>query len=369
MGKVKSNSSLITSDKLAEKRLKKYSRMGLESQVSIPFILNELHNYIASSSNTFFWLDDNFQVKNIYDERPFAEGKASLIENFISNLFQNNENPWQVVTSRYRKAVGLETIENQAINREKRSYTKPNDQVNIDATKGVLLPIWGDDCCHGVLILYRNDELEKFSDKEIKAINHLLDIFIQAFNRPQSIETKFVTSNNERDLAVVIAGQNGEIKSMSEHASAFIHAANNPRITNRKARKVKEIKLPKQVLDLCKNIDGPNSNLWHHANRWGEFTFRKHRVNNFPCSNEENLLSITIERDIPVQQFLTEKLEAHDLSPREHQIGLWIALGFKMKDIATLLHVSENTVITHRQNLYRKMNINNRGELISQLLL
>ncbi len=55
---------------------------------------------------------------------------------------------------------------------------------------------------------------------------------------------------------------------------------------------------------------------------------------------------------------------AAPLSKREAEVLKKIAQGYSSKDIAKLLFISENTVETHRRNLFAKLQANNVADLI-----
>ncbi|MBK7981284.1 MAG: response regulator transcription factor [Ignavibacteriae bacterium] len=52
------------------------------------------------------------------------------------------------------------------------------------------------------------------------------------------------------------------------------------------------------------------------------------------------------------------------LSGREKEILEHIVLGKKNKEIAKIFFISENTVLTHRRNIMKKMNVKSTPELI-----
>lgn len=53
-----------------------------------------------------------------------------------------------------------------------------------------------------------------------------------------------------------------------------------------------------------------------------------------------------------------------DLSKAEKAIVRLIAQGFTTKEIASKKFLSVHTIVTHRKNIYRKLNINNSSELL-----
>ncbi len=63
----------------------------------------------------------------------------------------------------------------------------------------------------------------------------------------------------------------------------------------------------------------------------------------------------------------SQKLLSDDVSNRERDIIRLLALDYSSKDIAEKLHISSNTVDTHRRNILKKLKISSTGELIGML--
>lgn len=90
---------------------------------------------------------------------------------------------------------------------------------------------------------------------------------------------------------------------------------------------------------------------------------------------ENTLEIVTAYRDISENPELIDSLkhlivifskqEKHlqQLSSRESQILNLIGLGFKSREIALMLEISEATVSTHRKNMIKKLNISGMGQL------
>ncbi|MDR1725621.1 MAG: LuxR C-terminal-related transcriptional regulator [Bacteroidales bacterium] len=62
--------------------------------------------------------------------------------------------------------------------------------------------------------------------------------------------------------------------------------------------------------------------------------------------------------------FTKEQTDSFDLSAREKDIVVAITEGLTNKEIATKLHISINTVMTHRKNISAKLNIHSPAGLI-----
>jgi DNA-binding CsgD family transcriptional regulator len=56
------------------------------------------------------------------------------------------------------------------------------------------------------------------------------------------------------------------------------------------------------------------------------------------------------------------------LTEREHEVALMLARGLPTKTVSRLLHISPQTEIVHRRNIYRKLRISSQVELLSYCL-
>jgi DNA-binding NarL/FixJ family response regulator len=82
--------------------------------------------------------------------------------------------------------------------------------------------------------------------------------------------------------------------------------------------------------------------------------------------NQGSFVSPTINRALIEQAFSSKKYEDM-LTARELQIANGIVEGLSYKLIAQQYHISLDTVRIYIKRVYRKLNINSKGELIAQL--
>ena len=93
------------------------------------------------------------------------------------------------------------------------------------------------------------------------------------------------------------------------------------------------------------------SDLWHT-----ELDFADH------CAIEDEILRPALTHILPAQQpnILQEN---ETLSERERDVLIQIVKGLSNKEIADVLCISVHTVITHRKNITRKLNIHSTAGL------
>jgi DNA-binding CsgD family transcriptional regulator len=61
-------------------------------------------------------------------------------------------------------------------------------------------------------------------------------------------------------------------------------------------------------------------------------------------------------------------LAKESLTEREHEVALLLARGLPTKTVSKLLHISPQTEVVHRRNIYRKLAISSQVELLSYCL-
>ena len=67
-----------------------------------------------------------------------------------------------------------------------------------------------------------------------------------------------------------------------------------------------------------------------------------------------------------IQYFAPEKKSEEGLTPRQQQIVQALKDGDSYKMIADKFHISPHTVADHIKNIYRKLHVNSKGELLSK---
>lgn len=79
-------------------------------------------------------------------------------------------------------------------------------------------------------------------------------------------------------------------------------------------------------------------------------------------SNEQS--AIDASHKTSRHETLAALAQAHHLTPREVDVATLVLQGHSMKTVAKLLYISDGTVQTHMKNLYRKLDLHSKQELI-----
>ncbi len=81
--------------------------------------------------------------------------------------------------------------------------------------------------------------------------------------------------------------------------------------------------------------------------------------------SEESLLNIMIGRKLDGIKSLDSLLKEYGITKREKEIIQFLVKGYSNKEISNRLYISVNTVKTHIENIYQKLNINQRIDLVN----
>lgn len=102
-------------------------------------------------------------------------------------------------------------------------------------------------------------------------------------------------------------------------------------------------------------------------NRYGTFYLRGY-VLDAGGGAMAGMYAVQIERRVPLAQRLFASAAFLDLTARERDVCLHLARGAATDDIARALGLKASTVVTHTRNIYDRLSINQRAQLVPALL-
>ena len=71
-----------------------------------------------------------------------------------------------------------------------------------------------------------------------------------------------------------------------------------------------------------------------------------------------------VKIEIPLDLNVTNDIRIKSLTPRENELFLLLLEGYTLKESANLLNIKYSTANTHINNIYKKLSVKSRAELI-----
>ena len=147
-----------------------------------------------------------------------------------------------------------------------------------------------------------------------------------------------------------------EIRTHIEHENAGLyeeHEHDDQRITDKLAE-IKNLIIKYYPMPSSNQLISVMSDLWHT-----ELDFADH------CAIEDDILRPLLTQSSVSESSKSRILKSanEQLSDREKDILVQIVKGLSNKEIADVLFISPHTVITHRKNITRKLNIHSTAGL------
>lgn len=224
-----------------------------------------------------------------------------------------------------------------------------------------------------ILVINRAVGEPDFSSEEIRVLETLCPFLSTAINHP------LVDSGNhwaDAEQGLLLFDRFGVLHSLDANAEKILEYALERRAQARHGlampfREPWLKSLLKTLVDRLDAIRGNDPNATPAVirlyNYWGQFEFRGYFME-ARYRDHQLLYAANIFRLTPLPLRLAHGVRKQDLSLRESQVALSISLGETHKQIADKLHISERTVIGHSQQIYDKLSIANRMELLALLI-
>ncbi len=362
-------------DKKAIASIRRLSCLGLGRQIAVPAILGELHALIPSYSNQFFWAGPNQELANLYDEGDVILPVLPLyVEEFHNKREREIVFTFAETMRRSRRSEVMRYRE-KTLKVDEKQFEKHDFYNLVMRPTGIhdvlQLTVTEHGRSVGLLHIGRASRDPEFSERDRRLLLAIAPFFAHA-QMPSCADERMVESE---DRGLIIAAQDGKIEYLSPQAGRLLALAQHEVLWSRGVSLPEPgAALPPEVMRLCHDLvrifedKTPSSvPVCRLANAWGLFTFRAYWLDRAGEEREAGLIGIAIERLEPLALKFWRHAEKLPLSGREIEVCLPLALGKSRAEIAGRLGVSENTAINHCRNIYAKLGIQSRAELVDKL--
>lgn len=366
-------------DRKKENYIKQLCSLGLESRVFVPELLRALRELVPFPQGAFIWVDKHLNSVDFYAEWELP-GREILEDIYYSEFLQTGRLAEVFHDTAYIRSLPPVTRQEQSIKLSKCDYLK-HDYYHLIARPSqthhcfrVRLEEGGKPLAE--LSLNRPPGDPDFSQKDEQALARITPFIAHALAREGLNGDSAGPWVDSEDTGFIIFGKDGKIRHRSPSADNLLACAVQPArsppstaLRYRPQQRITEllVRLSQSLENIFQGRSDSLPPVLHHCNSWGRFIFRAYWL--VPCQQDDNaLIGVTLQRQIPLQLRLLERLRDSPLSARERQLCLLLARGGTYADIARALCLSERTVITHSQNIFAKLQAENRTEFTSKLL-
>lgn len=373
---------------LALAHFKQLCCLGLPGQQVMPTLLAALHEVVPSYANYFFWIDAHGKLSNVLFEN--LDEVVNLMPLYLGEFADTRER--EVVSSAaesLRTRRGVWTV-SESLKVDRRTYHRHDFYQLLMRPSGFHDGLRAAVCDGarplGIMGLGRKEAEVGFTRRDMRMLAALLPFLGHALTVPADTSVHYTEGQDE---GMLIVDESSRICYQSAQARKLIFYATHPRVDGSTLSSLagKEA-LRSGLAMLVQRLKASTAAsadiearppVWRHGNHWGEFVFRAYWMDAAGAAGYSDvgdaapepggMIAISVRHNEPVALKLQRELQDQPLSPRQQEVGLWLAQGASFPQIAKQLGLSKRTVENHANNIYTKLNVTNRVELAGKLLL
>lgn len=356
----------------------------------MPALLQALHDVVPSYTNSFMWVDERGGTRRTLVENPdevepvlplYFNGRAARYETEVRFTCSEMMGGRQGVYS-----------QEQVLKVDHRAYRRHAFYNEIMRPTGnhqsLCFVVRKDDGPLGMGMVSRTLGERGFKTSEKRELQALLPYIAHALEVP---DDRSVPLSGADDEGFLLVDRRAVIRYMSPVARRLVCLARDPVFSDnvfyfpggermlRKGLAGLVRKLLDASHDSCHNGAPP---VWRHRNAWGGYVFRAQWLEGggdrethcaaglselVSSEDPDRLIGVTVRYQEPLSLKLLRRLQRFSLSPRQREVGLWLAQGASLREISARLHISERTVGAHARALYDKLGVHNRAQLVNKL--
>ena len=363
----------ISVNNKAEAKIRQLCSLGLKSNEVMPKLLKLIHQCIPAYANAYCWVDKSGNLFDLYDERLISHRLLpTYLEDYPVELERQVFDGW-ASTFHHRNTVDMDRLW-KVDRKEFKRHSFYNDLFrHIGYHHGLHRPIRKNGKYHGYFQLHRSSSDGPFSNADCLALDRIARHVEYSISVPSSEPCSGfrVTSG----IGLVIVELSGEILHFSGLAERLLLLAGCGKAECR-ARchnfsSCSSSPLVKLIIERLlgmatgKDVEQPSFNV---VNKWGTFRLIGYFMKPVEEGPSAPLAIIEIQHLEPSMLALLEKLEDQKLTDRQKDVSLLIGKGQSYQEIADTLGIAVSTVISHKKDVFRKLEIRHRHELVEQVL-
>ncbi|VTU21465.1 helix-turn-helix transcriptional regulator [Variovorax sp. RA8] len=356
----------LTRVREAAVRIRQLSCLDVTGPHLAPLLLRELRGVLAFDTGGYFHPGADGRLESFME----APDIQAMVPIYLDERLQRDE---RRVARSYEQAARTEIgpqVRDQLIKVPWAEFQR-SDYNNV-----LLRPVGLHDCVSlmprhadgrpvGSIKLYRRTTLLDFRSDELHEFARLERFLAVALTPPEG-----TAASHEMDAQgteMLVATPEGRLLWMSAQGAALMAAAFGSH-WRPSGQLPDSLKLVLQRLAWVRSghnaSDAPRLEI---RNAHGLFTIRGCSLH-AAAAGEPEVVGIQITLHVHRALRLLQALRLLSLSPRQSEIGFWLARGLSEPEIAQRMKLSLHTVVYHRRQLHDRLGTRNRKELLARLL-
>lgn len=347
-------------------RIYQLSHLGLPSQLFITVLLAELHRLLPSYSNSYIWMNDHGQISHFFDECHNLQFGAAFNDPVHADLVESLSS-WLMKLSDISESQDY-FFEDPALSSIFNELMLPSGYLN-----SLFLPVRSgrDGRCIGVMMLHRKHRGQQFTSQEKALCQSVLPLLIYGLNHAGSRSSAF-TDGWQQGLLII--DRHARLQHASNRGKILLSLALShqpyqhhlPILAN--LQYITDIdNLIKQLFKDDQKRDSHNDMMLYIDSAWGSFCLTGFLIHD--CEGQRApQIGINIRWQVPFLLKLFHAIPNLNLTLRQQSVALFYASGCPTKVMACKLELSIYTVKEHIRNIFERLQVRSRAELIEKLL-
>lgn len=343
--------------------------LGFSGQQLVPSLLKSLRRLIGADSAAFFWVDVSGHMTDLYAERVLPSPATRL---YFERYYDADGSSFR--DSLVRRLRSREDVCVVTPSREHERSEFYNDIYRPLGAHHVMYGIVREQArAIGQLSLYRPKAAQPFSSPEraeLASVMRYLAHGLSGAPLRNDTATRFIDSGDD---AVILIDGRGEIHTMSAAARRLLALATQAGVRRRDVgdnATAGRSMLHELVGRLRSSLDVDDARppCVSVVNAWGRFVLRAYFTADEAGAGERALFAIRIARQEPLLLRFVTALDRLELSPQQREVAVGLADGLSNPELAARMGITVNTVASHVKQLFEKLDIHERSDVVTTVL-
>lgn len=346
-------------------RLQLLGLLELSKRSYAKAFLHEIHQYIDSVSNSFIWCDHRGMPSQLLDESATYILTQKIAKHLLHNEIELINFYYENKASFHSKIFDTQS-ENFSVYRLKRHYQKIFFAVGYH--KSLFCPVVVEENLLGYLVINRTHHQPNFTDEEKHSLSIITEILSAGMSKPEVKDYYNFTPVTNSGL-VIINLRADVMQCCPTGINLLTLALQNKsnQFLNKKPENLANVPNIFQIIANTLSKDPVRTSNFILESAWGQFAFYAHPLVDEEGQRETHVcLNINWLTPIPLKMY--QNIGVLNLTPRQQIISLLYAAGDPTKLIAQKLKLSLYTVKEHIQNIFERLDIHTRADLMQRII-